>query len=49
MKTSCPSTHERGGAKNLLAVKDDDKTLVLGFYSLRTGGEELRILLLPWG
>jgi GNAT superfamily N-acetyltransferase len=27
-------THEQGGAKTFLAVRDDDASLVLGFYSL---------------
>ena len=27
-------THKQGGAKTFLAVRDDDPTLILGFYSL---------------
>lgn len=30
-------THDQGGAKTFLAVRDDDPTVVLGFYSLSPG------------
>jgi len=33
-------THEQGGAKTFLAVRDDDPTLVLGFYSLSPASVE---------
>ncbi len=33
-------THERGGAKTFLAVRDDDETLILGFYSLSPASVE---------
>ncbi len=33
-------THEQGGAKTFLAVRDDDATLVLGFYSLSPASVE---------
>lgn len=32
--------HERGGAKTFLAVRDDDTTLVIGFYSLSPASVE---------
>ncbi|MBU0483645.1 MAG: GNAT family N-acetyltransferase [Proteobacteria bacterium] len=33
-------THEQGGAKTFLAVRDDDASLVLGFYSLSPASVE---------
>lgn len=33
-------THERGGAKSFVAVRDDDETLILGFYSLSPASVE---------
>lgn len=33
-------THEQGGAKTFLAVRDDDPTQVLGFYSLSPASVE---------
>lgn len=33
-------THEQGGAKTFLAVRDDDATLVLGFYCLSPASVE---------
>ena len=33
-------THDRGGAKTFLAVRDDDASFVLGFYSLSPASVE---------
>ena len=33
-------THEQGGAKTFIAVKDDDTALILGFYSLSPASVE---------